>query len=345
MPPDRRLRVGIIGAGWVARDRHLPAYRRIEGVQVTGVCDRHREHAAGLAALAGPGLPLVTESVEELLATQPDLVSICTPPFAHHGPAIAALGRGVAVFMEKPMALSAPEASEIAAAAEASGAMLCVSHNFLFSRSMLRVQKLIASGKAGRVVSVLGVQASSPARRLPEWYSTLPAGLFFDESPHLLYLFRSLLGDYELVAATASRPPSPSPQPVSTVQALFRSPVATAALTMAFDAPVSEWYLVITCERRVMVVDLFRDICVVVGPDGGHRAHEILRTSVVSGVQHLAGIAGTGGRIIAKRQSWGHQELIGRVVAAVREGAPTPVPVSDSLHVARVMDDIVAAVS
>lgn len=344
MPPGEPLRAGIIGAGWVARDRHLPAYRKIDGVEIAAIQDRQPERAASLAKAAG-GSAQATDSLSELLDLCPDVVSICTPPFAHREPALAALERGVAVFMEKPMAMSHPEALEIAEAAKASGTLLTISHNFLFSRSMQRVKRAMAAGKAGRVISVLGVQASSPRRRLPDWYGQLPCGLFFDESPHLLYLMRSVLGDFELAGAVASKAAAGARQPVSAIQAVFRSGDATAALSMSFEAPVSEWFLVITCERRVFALDLFRDISVVLAPDGEHRALDILRTSVSAGFQHGLGIASTGGRLLGKRQSWGHEELIRRVVKAVRAGGPSPVPVEDSLHVAKVMDDIVAAVS
>lgn len=133
-------------------------------------------------------------------------------------------------------------------------------------------------------------------------------------------------------------------QPVSSIQALLQSPVAPATLSMTFDAPVSEWYLLVTCQRRVLLVDLFRDISVVLSSDGGHRAHEILKTSLSAGLQHLRGTISTGLRIARHRQSWGHTDLIERMVDAVRTGADSPVPVSDSLQVARVMDDIVSAI-
>jgi scyllo-inositol 2-dehydrogenase (NADP+) len=115
-------------------------------------------------------------------------------------------------------------------------------------------------------------------------------------------------------------------------------------LTMTFEAPVSEWHLVVVAERRTVMMDLFRDVCVVLGPDGGHGARNILWTTVNAGVQHAVGVAATGARILRRRQDWGHDRLIGEVLRSIREGRPSPVPVEDALEVVRVTEDILAAI-
>ena len=43
------LRIGIVGAGQITRTRHLPVFRRLPGVKVVAVCNRHRESAARVA--------------------------------------------------------------------------------------------------------------------------------------------------------------------------------------------------------------------------------------------------------------------------------------------------------
>ena len=53
---------------------------------------------------------------ELLGAAHPDLVHICTPPSAHHGPALACLRAGASVLVEKPPAISLREFDEIATA-------------------------------------------------------------------------------------------------------------------------------------------------------------------------------------------------------------------------------------
>lgn len=341
-PNGRHLRVGIMGAGWVAGARHLPAYRAHPQAEVVAIYDRNLRRAR---ALAGKGdVPFATDHIDDFLQQDLDLVSICTPPFVHEEQAIAALEAGSGVFLEKPMAMNLEGAQAIAHAASSHDRLLCVSHNFLYSRSMQRLLGVIERGEAGPIRFVMGMQSSSPRRRLPSWYGDLPAGLFFDESPHLLYLMSALLGELELVSATAERAEPGARQPVRSVHAVLSSSSAPATLTMCFDAPLSEWHLVVICERRVLLVDLFRDISVVLGSDRAHGALDILKTSAMAGMQHVAGIASSGLRVMGGRQHWGHHTLIHRVVDAVRSGQPGPIPVSDSLRVVGVTDAILDAV-
>lgn len=339
---NQRVRVGITGAGWVATDRHLPAYLAHPDVDVVAIHDPHITRARRLGGLGE--VPLATDRWDEFLEQRLDLVSVCTPPFKHAQQAVALLEADTHVFLEKPMAMDLESAQEIARVATSRDRSVCVSHNFLYSRSMQRLRRVLDSGAAGEIRSVMGVQASSPGRRLPSWYGQLPAGLFFDESPHLLYLVDSLLRSPRLLAATADAAPPGAEQPVRSLHALLTSETAPATLTMCFDAPVSEWYLVVVCERRVLTADLFRDISVVLGPDGGHGPTDILRTSASALAQHVAGFAGSGARHISGRQSWGHQTLIHQMVDAVRDGSPAPVPVADSLRVVAMTDAILGAV-
>lgn len=87
--PERVLRVGILGAGWVAGDRHAPVYRRLPHTQVVAVCDRRPDRARAFAQRHG--IACATDSLRGLLALDLDLVSICSSPFAHRDEAIAAL--------------------------------------------------------------------------------------------------------------------------------------------------------------------------------------------------------------------------------------------------------------
>ncbi|MHB8645860.1 MAG: Gfo/Idh/MocA family protein [Thermomicrobiales bacterium] len=342
-PPERALRVGILGAGWVAGARHFPVYQKRKETEVVAICDQRRQRAETFAKARGIGF--ATDSLTDFFAQGLDLVSICTPPFAHRDEAIAALAAGCNVFMEKPMAMTSEDAQAIARAADESGKLLCISHNFLFSRSMLRLRQILDSGEAGKIQFVIGLQASSPRRRLPSWYGTLPGGLFFDESPHLLYLIAGLLGDLQLVSATATANAPGAEQPVRAVHAVLTSAVAPATVTMTFETPVSEWHLIVVCEHRILMADLFRDISAVLGSDGEHHAKDILKTSLSLGAQHLGGFVKSGTQLASRKQSWGHETLISKVIDAVLHKTPSPVPLEDSLRVVSVTDAILHAIN
>ncbi len=108
----RPLRAGIIGTGGIATGAHIPSYQKVEGVELYAACDIIKERAEAMAERFG--IPHVYTDYREMLADpRLDVVSICTPPFAHKDAAIAALEAGKHVLCEKPMALNGNEAQQM----------------------------------------------------------------------------------------------------------------------------------------------------------------------------------------------------------------------------------------
>lgn len=117
---DRNLRVGIIGAGGIARGAHVPGYRQSGRAEVTAVCDVIPDAARAFAE--AHDLSRHYDSVETMLAQEElDVVSICTSNDAHHPAAMAALKQGLHVFCEKPLALNFAQAREMHDMAQAQG--------------------------------------------------------------------------------------------------------------------------------------------------------------------------------------------------------------------------------
>jgi predicted dehydrogenase len=330
------LEVGIVGSGWVAADRYLPVLQRLDDVAIVGVADRNYDRAR---AVAGDFETSAFGDASDVIALNPDVLFVCTSPFSHASIATAALRSGIDVFVEKPMAVDNEETAAMVASAHETGRKLGVSHNQLFSRSVTSVRRRIASGNLGVVRHVLALQASSPNRRLPHWYPELRGGLFFDEAPHMVYLLDAFLDGFEVDHAWSEGGGS--------LRALGAHLIGggeiRGQLTMIFDAPVSEWFLSIVCDRGVAVIDLFRDIQFVIPPDGGHRPHQILRTSVAGVVGHGIGTVNTGARYLARRQFWGHEVIIADFLDAVREDRAPVVTGEDGARVVSKMIEILDA--
>ncbi len=109
---DGVLRIGIIGAGAIARARHLPGFRAIPGVEVVGVCNRHRESSA--RSRASIRIPRVYTSWEHLVdADHIDAVVIGTWPYLHCPVTLAALDAGKHVLCQARMAMNAREAQRM----------------------------------------------------------------------------------------------------------------------------------------------------------------------------------------------------------------------------------------
>jgi predicted dehydrogenase len=104
------VRIGLVGAGAIAR-RHVEWLGQRSDVEVAVVCDIDETRAAGLAAEVGAA---VSTSWETMLAADGlDVVFVCTPPALHVGPTIASLERGLAVYLEKPLARSLEDGRRI----------------------------------------------------------------------------------------------------------------------------------------------------------------------------------------------------------------------------------------
>ena len=330
------FRVGIIGTGWVAQDRHIPSYRSLPGVEVVGVFDWHQDRARAIAGRFG--ISLVARDRDELLAAGLDAVSVATSPWSHAEHTRAALGAGLRVFCEKPMALDLAEATSMAEAAAAAGRILTISHNFDFARSTQLARAYL--GPSPGLLFASAVQLSSERRRLPVWYRDLPGGLLFDEVPHLLYTLEAWCGPLRLASASATWRPDGHP---GVVEAQFTGDTPARA-TMVFGAPLSEWHVTLVGERRIVDLDLFRDIAVRVGPDGAHRAGNIARTSAKVMLDHGIGFAGSGVAMLRGRLRWGHDTLIAAFVDASLGRRDNPVPLSEALAVAAMTDDLIAAI-
>ncbi len=330
------LRVGVIGGGWVATERHIPAFKKDSRVLITAVADRSPARAEALARRFGISHHSTRpDEVFQLV----DAVSICTPPWTHAELSINALSRGCHVLVEKPMATNLRDALRMRQVAEQHGKVLCVSHNFLYARSVRRARRLIAEGKVGSIETVLASQLSSWNRRLPRWHTQLTGGLFYDEAPHMIYLIREFIGNLSVKSAVVRFSEDGVPLRVS---ARLTGVRGEASLEMVFGSPVSEWILALLGSKGVLLLDIFRDISLLIGSDRSHRPIDVLRTSVSATSQHFLGVVTSGLRLLSHRLAFGHDELVRCFVDSVLGMAPVPASAIDGLEVVRVLDEILA---
>ena len=142
-------RLCMVGAGRVGRLHTRSISEHVGGrAKITAVCDPSREVAAELAAEYG--IPLVCGSLTEALQQGTyDGVVITTPTFTHHALALTALGEGLHVHLEKPMAMNLVECFEISAAAARAGVALQLGFMRRFDRDFVAGAELLRSGEVG----------------------------------------------------------------------------------------------------------------------------------------------------------------------------------------------------
>ena len=122
----KNIRVLVIGCGNMGAS-HAKAFQLLEGFEICGIVSRGNSKAVLNASLKG-NYPLFDDAAAAMAATRPDAVCISTYPDTHESLAIAALGQGCHVFIEKPLADSVEGAQRVAAAAAAAGKKLEVGY-------------------------------------------------------------------------------------------------------------------------------------------------------------------------------------------------------------------------
>lgn len=189
------LRIGLIGAGGIAREQ-LPAWRSL-GVEVTVFS---RVGAAGLVAELG-GTTVATLS--ELLDCV-DVVDIATPTPSHGQFALAALDAGLPVVCEKPLARTAAEAERVIEAFEAADLPLYPGHVVRYFGEYAAAQAAIARGAIGEIaVQRFTRTGSAPTAA---WFhdDAQSGGIVLDQCVHDLDFARWTAGEVATAYAQES---------------------------------------------------------------------------------------------------------------------------------------------
>ncbi|MGM9665904.1 MAG: Gfo/Idh/MocA family protein [Eubacteriales bacterium] len=151
---SRKMRVGIIGTGWIA-EAHLNAYKAQPDVEIVAGCDLVPGKAKAFFEKFGlKGVKTDYANDEEMLADKSlklDCVSVCTYNRQHAPCAIHALNAGINVLLEKPMCVTTEEAIEIIKAEKKSGKVLSIGFQPRFDENMKEIKKIVQSGQLGKV--------------------------------------------------------------------------------------------------------------------------------------------------------------------------------------------------
>jgi len=146
------FRWGILGTGWIA-DRFADDLKRLSGHELAAVGSRTADSAQAFAAKFD--VPRAHGSYEALVAdTNVDVVYVASPHPWHHEHTLLALNAGKHVLVEKPFAIDAREAAEMAALARKKGLFLMEAMWTRFLPHIAALRAVIQSGVLGRLVSV-----------------------------------------------------------------------------------------------------------------------------------------------------------------------------------------------
>src|SRR5271155_3585027 len=157
---SRKARIGVIGAGWWAAVNQLPVLRANEDCEIVAV---NRLGAPELAELQRKfEIPAGFEDYRAMLDEVPmDGVVISSPHVLHHEHAVAALGKGCHLLVEKPLTTTAADARDLLANADAAGKQVIVPFGWNFKDWADGARVLVAPVRIGRVGHAVPQMASA----------------------------------------------------------------------------------------------------------------------------------------------------------------------------------------
>ncbi len=148
---SKKLKVGIIGTGWIA-DAHIQSYLEMPDVEIVAGADLVEGKAeAFFEKWNVGGVRCYPNHAAMLDAEELDAVSVCTYNKTHAECAIYALKKGVNVLLEKPMCVTTEEAVEICRAERESGKVLSIGFQPRFDPNMQMIKKIVESGELGEI--------------------------------------------------------------------------------------------------------------------------------------------------------------------------------------------------
>jgi predicted dehydrogenase len=339
------LRVGLIGSGFIARQKHLPAWKKVgKNARVVALCDPNVAQAEELARMQGIS-KVYKDSQQMLAAERLDVVDICSPPRTHADLAIRALKAGAHTLIEKPMAIDTEECDRIIAAARENGRKICVAHSDLFYPSFLKAREMVKEGTIGEFRGMrifLSTPVDYITSKPDHWAHKLPGGVIGETGPHVIYMTLAFINPIRAVRVDSRKQLAHfpwSPYEDYRLDLIGDDASCSVALTYAtnrwavqLDLWGSEGHMKFDLETQTVIIHGRADLKpITLGFAAVKEAGQMLGNTIGTGLSYVAG----------KFENT-HERLIREFVDSLRNGSPTPVPPEEGREAVRVMDLLVS---
>lgn len=181
------IHAGLVGYGKAGRTLHAPPMRAV-GIDITVVSTSNAERAEQVTA----DLPdaRVVPDLQGVLAARPDVVVLASPSGAHTEQVTACLEAGIPVVVDKPLAVDATQARQLAELSEQRRVGLTVFHNRRYDADQRTLRELLQRGTLGEVMRIERRWERFRPEPLQRWREQLPpedgGGLLLDLASHLI---------------------------------------------------------------------------------------------------------------------------------------------------------------
>jgi len=180
-----KINVAVAGVGTMGQN-HARVYSTLKEVNLAAVADVNEETGKSVANRFGCKF---YNNFEALLdAEHIDAASIVVPTSHHRTAAIAAIKRGIAVLIEKPIADTKDAALEIIRTAQAQKVQIMVGHIERFNPAVAKLKEIVSQGQLGEIVSIMSRRVGISPPQIKD------AGVIVDIGVHDIDVCNYLLG-------------------------------------------------------------------------------------------------------------------------------------------------------
>lgn len=336
------LKVGVVGCGLISQLRHIPAYKKMKGVQVQAVCDLNEDLARETAEKFN--VPqFYTETSKMFQDEDLDIVDICVPPQIHAPIAIEAMESGSHVIMEKLMALKASDCEEMIKMAKEKDLKLSVVHNDLFHPPFIKAKEMVENGEIGEFRG-MRIFLSTPKHDMIDlkdhWYHKLPGGVIGETGPHISYMSLEFLENIKNVDVFAKSFLNYDWAPYDDFRIEIEAENGFSSVALTYTTNYWAATIDIIGSEAMLHIDL--DAMQLVK----HKLDElsyipVAKQSLGSVGQRVGSTLSTTLNVLSGRQKIGTDIVVEKFAESILNGTPLPVDAEEGLEATRLMENIV----
>ncbi len=204
----RKIKIGIVGCGGIANNKHLPAIQKNGNYEIVAFCDIVKEKAVEAKEKYGTeDARVYTDYTELVKETEIEAVYVLTPNKSHAAISVAAMKSGKHVMCEKPMAKSYADAKLMLDTAKETGKLLTIGYQNRYRQDSNYLKTVCDNGDLGEIYYA---RAHAVRRRaVPTWGVFLNeeeqgGGPLIDIGTHALDLTLWMMNNYEAESVTGS---------------------------------------------------------------------------------------------------------------------------------------------
>jgi UDP-glucose 4-epimerase len=242
---DGRLGIVTVGYGYWGPNiaRNVIEHPDLE---LLGLCEPNPVRAAEFSTRF-PGIATHAALDDALQDPHVDAVMIATPPGTHHAIAARALRAGKHVLVEKPLATSVADATDLIDIAAVQGLVLMPGHTFIYSPAVMKVSELIREDVLGEIYF-----ATSSRMNLGKYQHD---GVIRDLAPHDLSILMHWLDQPVVQAAATARSIFQADVPETAFLTLGFAGGAQANVQLSWLAPSKVRHSVVVGSKRMIQYD------------------------------------------------------------------------------------------